>query len=232
MSDATSVVGVLEDDPDQSMLFRHWLEAAGFFTRTYESATDFRRRLGGESVDLLVLDWNLPDESGFDVLQWLRDSGNVRLPVLFLTARNQEDDIVSALRSGADDYLTKPPKKGELLARVGALLRRVGLQEEALPAEEVPPYRIDPARRRITLDGREIVLTDREFDLAYFLFRRRGRVLSRETLLDGVWKLRAGVATRTLDTHVSRVRKKLALTGEHGWRLSAVYQHGYRLEQL
>ena len=95
----------------------------------------------------------------------------------------------------------------------------------------VPPYEIDTQRRRVTLAGTPIKLTDREFDLAVFVFRRHGRIVSRETLLEQVWKLSSAVTTRTVDTHMSRLRKKLKLNGEHGWRLTAVYQHGYRLEQ-
>lgn len=225
------VVGLLEDDPDQSRLFAHWIESAGFACRTYGHASDFRRRLGVESIDLLILDWNLPDENGLEVLEWLRDSGHARLPVLFLTARNEEHDIVSALQAGADDYLAKPPRQAEMLARLSALMRRSGLQEDAPTVEELSPYRLDPLRRRIELNGVEILLTDREFDLALFLFRRRDRVISREALLEGVWKISGSVATRTVDTHISRLRKKLQLGGENEWRLNAVYQHGYRLEQ-
>lgn len=232
MAEPSSAIGLVEDDPDQARLFGHWLEAAGYAVRHYPSAGDFRRRLGAESADLLILDWNLPDGTGLEVLAWLRDAGHARLPVLFLTARQEEEDIVTALQTGADDYLAKPPRQGELLARVAALLRRMGLQgDEPSNVHDVDPYRIDVARRRIELNGRNIALTDREFDLANFLFRRRGRVISREALLEGVWNIRGSVATRTVDTHVSRLRKKLELAGEHGWRLNAVYQHGYRLEQ-
>ena len=95
---------------------------------------------------------------------------------------------------------------------------------------EVPPYLLDTLRRRIAIAGNEVRLTDREFDLAAFLFRRHGRIVSRDTLLSQVWKLGTGVTTRTVDTHVSRLRRKLGLNGEHGWQLTAVYQHGYRLE--
>jgi DNA-binding response OmpR family regulator len=111
------------------------------------------------------------------------------------------------------------------------LLRRVGFQGEQAEDEDAQPYRIEVPKRRVSLNGREILLTEREFDLALFLFRRRGRVVSRDALLEGVWNIRGDVATRTVDTHVSRLRKKLELGGENGWRLNAVYQHGYRLEQ-
>ena len=230
MAEAAGLVGLVEDDPDQAALYGFWLEQAGFTVRHYEDAGDFRRRLGVESVDLLLLDWNLPDESGLDILTWLRRDGHTRLPVIFLTARNDEADVVAGLRAGADDYLSKPPRQGELLARVDAMLRRVGLGQDAASVEELPPYVIDYSRRRISMNGRDISLTEREFDLAAFLFRRRGRVVSREALLEGVWNIRSDVATRTVETHISRLRKKLELAGEHGWRLNAVYQHGYRLE--
>ena len=231
MVESDRVVGLLEDDPDQARLFAHWLESSGLTCRSYGHASDFRRRLGVESIDLLILDWNLPDETGLEVLHWLRDSGHSRLPVIFVTARNEEQDIVDALRAGADDFLPKPARQAEMLARVSALMRRSGLHDEAPVVEELAPYQIDVTRRRIELDGEEIELTDREFDLALFLFRRRGRVISREALLEGVWKISGSVATRTVDTHISRLRKKLMLNGEKGWRLNAVYQHGYRLEQ-
>ena len=226
-----NLIGLLEDDPDQAALFRLWLEDHGYGTRHYPQAAEFRRKLGAESVDLLLLDWNLPDESGIEVLHWLRSGAHARLPVLFLTARNEEEDVVAGLRAGADDYLAKPPKQRELLARVDALLRRVGMQGEQVNEEDAAPYRIDVLRRRVTLADREVALTEREFDLATYLFRRRGRVVSRDALLEGVWNIRGDVATRTVDTHISRLRKKLELGGEHGWRLNAVYQHGYRLEQ-
>lgn len=232
MSAARNVIGLVEDDLDQSMLISHWLEEAGYTVRAFQHAGEFRRKLGAVSVDLLILDWNLPDESGLTVLSALRESGNNHLPVLFLSARGDEQDIVTGLSHGADDYVIKPARQGELLARVEALLRRTGMHTDArMDDEEFAPYAIDPGRRRVTLNGQEIVLTEREFDLALFLFRRRGRIVSRDSLLENVWNLPGDVATRTVDTHVSRLRKKLELGGEYGWRLSAVYQHGYRLER-
>lgn len=224
------LIGLLEDDEDQRRLLEHWLVQAGYTVRCYPSGSEFRRRQGPISIDLLILDWNMPEESGMSVLRALRDAGSM-LPVLFLTARTSEEDIVAALREGADDYVSKPARQSELLARVEALLRRTHLQMESPVDEDLEPYRIDSVRRRVELDGEEVPLTDREFDLVLFLFRRRGRVVSRETLLESIWNIRGDVATRTVDTHVSRLRKKLGLTGNHGWRLNAVYQHGYRLER-
>lgn len=226
------VVGLLEDDADQAAVVAEWLEESGYTVRQFRTAAEFRRRQGSEAVDLLLLDWMLPDIAGIDVIAWIRASANSKLPVIFLTARGAEEDLVRALASGGDDYVVKPAKKLELLARVNALLRRHAGDAETAGHIVLPPYLIDARRRRISIDGREIELTQREFDLASFLFRRQGRIVGRDALLENVWNLSSAVSTRTVDTHVSRLRKKLDLNGEHGWRLAAIYQHGYRLEQI
>jgi DNA-binding response OmpR family regulator len=226
------VVGLLEDDADQAAVVAQWLEEAGYAARVFRTAAEFRRRQGAESIDLLLLDWMLPDTAGIDVLGWIRASGNSRLPVIFLTARDAEEDLVRALASGGDDYVVKPAKRRELLARVSALLRRHGANGANEGELDLGPYRVDMQRRRISINGRDIELTQREFDLANFLFRRQGRIVGRDALLEHVWNLSAAISTRTVDTHVSRLRKKLDLNGENGWRLAAIYQHGYRLEQV
>ncbi|UXI69338.1 response regulator transcription factor [Tahibacter amnicola] len=231
MSKHEVVIGFLEDDADQADLVSLWLERAGYTPRVFRSANEFRRRLGNEAVDLLLLDWMLPDATGLDVLAWIRSSANAELPVIFLTARSLDEDVVKGLESGGDDYVIKPPKQAELLARVAAVLRRRGVDTEGSAELALPPYHVDLQRRRVAIGGREIELTQREFDLATYLFRRQGRIVSRDALLENVWNMSAQVSTRTVDTHVSRLRKKLELGGEHGWRLTAVYQHGYRLEQ-
>lgn len=232
MSSPDAVVGLLEDDPDMAALVGHWLEEAGYAVRIYRHVAEYRRRQGSEAIDLLLLDWMLPDGSGIEVIESIRTSPNRNLPVIFLTARDAEDDMVRGLASGGDDYVVKPPKQRELLARVQALLRRYGGAGDAGETIELAPYRIESRRRRISIGGREVELTQREFDLATFLFRRHGRIISRDALLENVWNLSVAVTTRTVDTHVSRLRRKLELNGEQGWRLAAIYQHGYRLEQV
>ncbi len=231
MSAVTWTVGCVEDDPDQANVLRLWLEHAGYGCSVFRTATEFRRRLGNEAVDLVLLDRSLPDATGLEVLAWIRHAANSGLPVIFLTASGAESDIVEGLAAGADDYVVKPPKQRELLARVGAVLRRRGADADGSEVVELPPYRIDPQRRQVTVGGELVELTQREFDLACFLFRRHGRIVSRDALLENVWNLAGDVSTRTVDTHISRLRKKLGLAGEHGWRLTAVYQHGYRIEQ-
>ena len=231
MSAVTWTVGCVEDDPDQARLLRLWLEHAGYGCAVFATAAEFRRQLGSESVDLVLLDRRLPDATGLDVLSWIRHSPNAGLPVIFLTSSGEESDIVEGLAAGADDYVVKPPKQGELLARVAAVLRRRGADAEGGESLELPPYRIDHQKRQISVNGEPVELTQREYELACYLFRRQGRIVSRDALLENVWNLAGDVSTRTVDTHISRLRKKLALSGENGWRLTAVYQHGYRVEQ-
>ncbi|HEX7770416.1 MAG TPA: response regulator transcription factor [Dokdonella sp.] len=232
MSKRGLVVGLLEDDQDMAALVAQWLDEAGYAVRLFRNATEYRRRQGSEAVDLLLLDWMLPDGSGIEVIESIRSSPNGSLPVVFLTARDSEDDIVRGLASGGDDYVVKPPKQCELIARVNAVLRRHGVDADGADTVDVAPYAVDAKRRRVSLSGQDIDLTQREFDLASYLFRRQGRIVSRDALLENVWNLSSAVSTRTVDTHVSRLRKKLELGGEHGWRLAAIYQHGYRLEQV
>ncbi len=232
MTTSELVIGLLEDDADQASLIEAWLLEAGYVTRLFRSAAEFRRRLGAGAVDLLLLDWNLPESSGIEVLHALRTSSHPNLPVIFLTARVREEDIVQGLNSGADDYVSKPAKKAELLARIAAVLRRRGAEAEKMDTLVLGVYLFDLLRRVASIEGREVELTNREFDLALYLFRRQGRIVSRNSLLEDVWNLSAEVSTRTVDTHISRLRKKLELDDRHGWRLAAIYQHGYRLEPI
>jgi two-component system response regulator RegX3 len=149
--------------------------------------------------------------------------------VIFPTARVREEYIVQGLSSGADDYVSKPAKKAEFRARIAAVLRRHGAEAEKMDTPVLGVYIFDLLRRVASIAGRAVELTNREFDLALYLFRRQGRIVSRNSLLEDVWNLSADVSTRTVDTHISRLRKKLELDDQHGWRLASIYQHGYRL---
>ena len=153
---------------------------------------------------------------------------NSDIPIIFVTARQAEEDIVTALQAGADDYLAKPVRQHELIARLQALARRAQPETELL---ECPPYTFDTANRQVLIDGEPVRLTEKEYELAVFLFRNRGRVLSRQHLLTSVWGTSAELNTRTVDTHASRLRKKLKLLASERWKLTSIYQHGYRLEQ-
>jgi len=224
----TLQIGLVEDDPTQAKIIGTLVRNAGMDCLHYASELEFRRRMGPESIDLLLLDWNLPGVSGLDLLRELRQANSV-LPVVFLTGNDQESDIVTGLQAGADDYIVKPARPGELVARIRAALRRATPPNAPPLIEDAEPFAFDLERRRLTLRGEPVELTDREFDLLVFLFQRRGKVVSRETLLSQVWRVGPNVTTRSIDTYVSRLRKRLDLQGDSEWRLEGIYQHGYRL---
>lgn len=223
-------IGILEDTPEHAAQLQRLLEQGGHGSRVYATRGQFFHGLAHESFDLLILDWMLPDGSGLDVLEELRAGSNT-LPVLFVTSRDAEEDIVAALGRGADDYIAKPPRGGELLARVEALRRRA---EQGQPQRwlEQGPYRFDLETREARIGADKVDLSARQFDLAVFLFRQPGRLFSRAHLLEAVWGMGSQIQTRTLDIHISQLRGLLRLTPDNGWRITSVYGHGYRLEPV
>ena len=226
-------IAILEDDADQAELLRLWLEDAENSVVDFASGSDFLKAIRRDSYDMYLLDWMLPDISGLDVLEKVRSELQDATPVLIATVKNEERDIVRALESGADDFLAKPVRRRELVARVNAICRRsmAGRQDEA--NFDAPPYSLDLRQKQVSFGNNTISLTNREFELALFFFRNAGRVVSRAHILESIWGIdNAGVSTRTVDTHISRLRKKMKLNQENGWTLSSIYQHGYRLEQV
>jgi len=224
-------IALLEDDDHQAEIVRLWLEAAGNDIQHFATGQSFIAGISHESFDLFIVDWMLPDTDGLSVLKWVREQKHDRVPVLFVTQRDSEEDIVQALEHGADDYMIKPVKQMELLARLNALVRRASPIDSTDSELIFGEYKVDSSSRHITFAGDHIDLTNKEFELALFLFRNIGRVLSRGHILETVWGRSPKVNTRTVDTHVSRLRNKLQLYPERGWKLTAIYQHGYRLEQ-
>lgn len=226
-------IALLEDDPDQAQLTELWLSQAGHRTLVFNNGRDIIRRTFTESFDLLILDWLVPGMSGLEVLLWVRENIDWPIPILFITQRDSEADVVTALERGADDYMAKPIKRLEMLARINVISRRKCPEENSIRMVKFHPYVIDRQHRQVTHEGNHVSLTDKEFDLALFLFRNSGRILSRGHILESVWGRSSAINTRTVDTHVSRLRRKLSLSPDStDWRLIAIYQHGYRLEQV
>lgn len=225
-------IALLEDDHDQSVLVQAWLEEGGHKCVVFASGKELTMSLLRESYDVLVLDWLVPDMNGIEVLQWVRENLDWRIPVLFITQRDAEEDVVEALQSGADDYMAKPVKPAEMLARIGSISRRsqqVSTEDDTL---EFSPYTLQRSTRSVRLYDENIEVTRKEFELTLFFFRNAGRVLSRGYILETVWGRSAEVNTRTVDTHISRLRRKLAIGPDNGWQLTSIYQHGYRLEKF
>lgn len=225
-------IACLEDDPVQSSVLKEWLETDDHVCHTFDNSDSFAKTLRHESYDLLIMDWELPKSSGIELLTWIRNELELDTPVFFITHRDSEADIVEALEKGADDYLAKPVSKEVTLARVKALARRHsghGIGKEVL---EINGLKLDKETKQILLAGQLVETTEKEFQLAWMLLTNIGRLLSRDHLLETIWGFGPELVTRTVDTHISRLRRKLGLVPENGWRLKAIYHQGYRLEQL
>jgi DNA-binding response OmpR family regulator len=224
-------IAYLEDDEDQVQNVRELLAGRGHECHAFSDGSHLILRLKHESFDMLLLDWQVPGVTGLQVTLWARANLSEHVPIIFMTSRSREEDIVATLNAGADDCMIKPIRTAELIARVDALARRTN-QHTPRSSEtiEVGRYRIDPATRTCCLGGLPIELTSREFDLALLMFQYVGRILSREQIGGTVWGQPQSTISRTLDTHVSRVRAKLQLRPENGLRLMPVYGHGYRLD--
>lgn len=224
-------IAYLEDDAAQAELIQHWLTEAGHNCMHSASGREFMVMMRRETFDLLLLDWEVPDMSGREVLAELRANGNA-VPVLFATQRDDEASIVGALKDGADDYMIKPVREAELLARIEALGRRAGVGSVVeTTIQEEGPWVIDRSKRVILLDGEPVKITDKDFELASYLFQNLGKLMSRSHLLEKVWGILSAIESRTVDVHISRIRRSLEIRPERGYRIKTIYQHGYRLEK-
>jgi DNA-binding response OmpR family regulator len=224
-------IALLEDEPGQAQLVIDWMRAAGHSVEHETHGEAFLRLCRSKPFDLAILDWELPDISGIEVLNKLRGSEGHTFPVLFATQRDAEEDVVKALLEGADDFLVKPLKHDELLARMSAVCRRAGIgtEEDKLNLADI---HIDIKKRQITRAGVEVSVTQKDFDLAVEFFKNVGKILSREYLMQRVWGVKAELNTRTVDVHVSRIRRSLGIQPEMGYCIRTIYQHGYRLENI
>jgi len=198
---------IVEDEPNIGALVRTYLEREGYRVLWLRSGEDALVELGRHRVKLVVLDIGLPGIDGFEVCR--RIAGEV--PVIILTARDEEPDRVAGLELGADDYVAKPFSPRELTARVKAVLRRTGTAPTPDDVVELGPLMLARSAREVRVDGREIELTQREFDLLEYLLRHAGRVVSRDQLLESVWGFALPGETRTVEVHVAQLRKKLGL---------------------
>lgn len=221
-------VGILEDDTALQELYKLWFGTTQHACKCYGTAKSFLDALPAERFELLIIDWMLPESSGEAVLKWIRANIGWDIPIIFVTSRDSEPDIVNALRAGADDYVVKPAKFLELLARVESLGRRI----KPPSVLQIGVYELNQDLRQIRVNGKEVELTQKEFELACYMFQNHGKLLSRVHLLEKLWGLNADVDTRTIDTHVSRIRRKLGIAPENGWQIIPVYGYGYRIERL
>jgi two-component system phosphate regulon response regulator PhoB len=226
----SATILVVEDEPQVQELVAVNLEHAGHRVLRAASAEEAEAAIRAELPDVLILDWMLPGESGVSLARRLRAEERTQgLPILMLTARAMEQDKISGLEAGADDYLTKPFSPKELAARIKAVLRRRAPQL-ADDVVEIGGLRLDPAARRVTAGGKVVALGPTEFRLLHFFMTHPERIYSRAQLLDHVWGDHVFIEERTVDVHIRRLRKELEPSG-HDRLIDTVRGSGYGLRK-
>ena len=226
------MVAVVEDDSTSGEALVKWIAELGHQPVRFASAEAFLADRAVHTASLLVVDWGLPEMSGIDLLRHFRVLLRANAPVVFCTSRGDEADVVEALQAGADDFIVKPLRKQELQARVRAVMRRSLADSTDLRELDLAPYSVDRVARQIRLRGRLIELQNREYELAVLLFQNLNAVVSRPRIIQTLWGIEPLQTSRTLDTHVSRLRRKLELTPDNGLILQSVYGLGYRLQPV
>ena len=221
---------IVESSRSQAEILKALLKSEGYQADLFADGTSCLEALRTRAFDFFIIDWNLPDVGGEAFLCQIREQCGWDVPVICCTVRNEEEFAADILRLGADDFIPKPIRYMEFMARIETLLRRrKSTLTNGLRCGNID---VDLEGRRIRLSGSDVDLTQREFDLAVVFLRNLGRVLPRDELLANVWVREADVDSRTVDTHASRLRKKLGLGGESGLMLSSVYGQGYRLDTV
>lgn len=220
------MIYLLEDDDSIRKLVLYGLDSQGFQARGFALPSEFWRAMDAQMPELVLLDIMLPEEDGLSILKRLRaQSSTRRLPIIMLTAKNSEYDRVIGLDHGADDFVSKPFSMLELIARIRAVLRR------AEPAQTSGDYTlgilsVSPDRHEVKVAGKDVTLTNKEFELLCLLLRNKGIVLTRATLMDRVWGFESERENRTLDVHIRTLRVKL---GEAGSYIATVRGIGYKI---
>jgi two-component system, OmpR family, response regulator RegX3 len=224
-------IAFLEDDLLFAEDIKKSLIEAGNQVDHFATGRDCLKALGDEKYDLCIFDWEVPDMLGTEVLSSLKLKGNLP-PIIFLTARDSEEDVVHVIENGADDFIVKPPNISVLIARINALYRRTQANKNQDNNVTYGQLSVDFAKRKFEINGAAVKLTEKETDLALYFFDQIDVLLSRPHLTRVVWGTTPDIDTRTIDVHVSHLRSKLNLLPQHGWRLVSVYHQGYRLERF
>ena len=225
-------IAIADDDPENVAFLSEIVEDMGHISVGFSDGNAVLNALLRDTFDLVILDWMMPGQDGMTLLGKIRDSVESAPPILMMTARSAKQDVADALNAGADDYVTKPEDRQVVAARIAALLRRHSAAANFDPVATYGIYTLDRIAQTVRFQGQEVTLTAKEFDLADLMFRNLDRTLSRAYIMETIWRTNATLTTRTLDMHISRVRSKLELRPENGFRIFTVFGYGYRLESL
>ncbi len=208
------------------------VEELGYEVAGYIDSNALIKALSSEQFELLILDLNLPTGSDDNFFGWMQKNLPKRPPVMIMASRSAKRDITDALNSGADDYITKPEDRSVIAARINALLRGTSGCDAFDVKATYGVYTLNRLDQRVVYRDKTVFLTAKEFELAEMFFKNADRTLSRNYIMETIWRTKASLATRTLDMHISRVRAKLSLRAENGFRIFTVFGYGYRLESF
>jgi DNA-binding response OmpR family regulator len=225
-------VVIADDESDVVAFLKSIVEELGHVAVSFADGNLLSQALVRETFDLVILDWNIPGKDGIALLDWMQTTLPERPPVIMMTNRSAKKDISDALNAGADDYITKPEDRAVVAARVNAMLRRNAGSGAFDPHATYGKYHLNRIEQTVTIDDKAVTMTAKEFELADLFFRNADRTLSRNYIMETIWRTTAALATRTLDMHISRVRSKLDLQPENGFRIFTVFGYGYRLETI
>jgi DNA-binding response OmpR family regulator len=225
-------IAIVDDDETLIDFVRVPLTVGGHVCTGYRTGAALLAALRQKTFDLILLDWNLPDSSGMELLRSIRDAVSRATAIIMLTSRSDKDDIAAALHAGADDYVVKPESAAVIAARVEAVLRRAMPSAAQQRILAFGKYVFDRLTEHVQVGEEDVALSAKEFQLALTLFENVHRALSRSYLLETIWQSTGDLPTRTLDMHVSRIRTKLKLTPENGYRIVAITGYGYRMERF
>lgn len=224
-------IALADDDRDIRDQVSALVRNAGHLVDEFTNGLDVQKALQRDTYDVVLLDWNMPGRTGFEVLQWARENVEAPPPFILLTSRQDKGDIVAGLEAGAVDYIIKPESEDVIRARIEAAAKRTAVKQTRETAE-YGPFVINYSARSMARDGEAITLTAKEYDLAVLLFENIDRPLSRSYLFSRVWGGNIDVETRTIDMHISRLRSKLGLTPESGLVIRTVFGFGYRMDHF
>ncbi len=223
-------IGILEDLAPQAKMVAGWLNRAGYATEIRHDGESFMALVRTTKVDMMLLDWNVHGKSGIDVLRWVRATFANTFPVIMLTQQDSESAIVYALDCGADDYVTKPLRERELIARVRAQMRKYYPASRSTRTLDLGRFSLDSESCIVHVNGKPVGLSAREFAVALALFSNIGRIVSKDVLLKTLWGVVDRKFDATLATYMSRLRSRLGLRAANGVVVSTIYNYGYRLD--
>ena len=225
-------IAVVDDEESVTDFVCKALTSAGPSCIAFRTSAALVAALRKDTFDLVLLDWNLPDGSGIELLRSVQEAVSRAPAVIMLTNRSDKEDLATALHAGADDYIIKPETANVIAARVEAVLRRARPARETQRVLKFDQYTFDQLTGTAAVGHVEVTMSAKEFQLALTLFENLNRALSRTYLLETIWQSSGDLPTRTLDMHVSRIRTKLKLVPENGYRIVAISGYGYRLERF